>query len=197
MRRMYSQAELSAIIKEVFLEDVASGQIDLPELIEQALPEVDPSDLDFSGVDFVAKTLKQVEPELTINLAFAHTGFTIEQVYSKLIVANNVLYGVVNFRMTNNAEESKTLYQFGGSQNLVIPEQYGSKIFDRDGHAVSESITSDAIILNVPTSGNYLLNFANKTTANAASIYFTSDSGLIFTAGQTKFISARFFALLY
>lgn len=41
MRRMYSQAELSAIIKEVFLADVASGQIDLPDLIQQALPEID------------------------------------------------------------------------------------------------------------------------------------------------------------
>ena len=148
MRRMYSQAELSAIIKEVFLSDVASGQIDLPALIEQALPEVDFSTANFSDIDFKAKTLEQSEPnwhyDLSISSVTWPTGLEAELVYGRLEIINGVLFFVSSLKVINTTESAISISDV--TINVNVPEEIGSKIYDINGGKVSESIPTGALI---------------------------------------------------
>lgn len=170
MRRMYSQAELSAIIKEVFLEDVASGEIDLPALVTEALPEVDYS-------------FEQDIP------AFALTGATIEVSYGKIVQYGKLLIIDYCFNILageNNLSDSRI------DINFNLPEEVANNIFDVDGHSVHESSTSPitgldmtkatakgyvpsitgAILTNSSTADRMILSFlTGSISANAHPYY--------------------------
>lgn len=133
MRRMYSQAELSAIIKEVFLEDVASGQIDLPALIEEALPEV----------DVVAKTLYQTESNWSLDIDFSSlqslpANCVVSNVYSKITQWNRELHIVFNFIITNNGETQSSAFN-SFNNYITLPEEIASKIIDFENKSAHES----------------------------------------------------------
>ena len=204
MRRMYSQAELSAIIKEVFLEDVASGQIDLPDLIEQALPEVNPAGLDFSNVDFVAKTVNQInndwELEIDENTFEAQENWVIEPIYCKLFVRNAKLCGVFLIGATNNTGASATPNVY--TKAISIPTSYAEKLYDYAGHKVSEQV-SPANLTCFPSTTTSLANggartaqtslISNSNNANEVKIFFGGSS---IASGSTLYIEARFWLSL-
>lgn len=144
MRRMYSQAELSAIIKEVFLADVESGQIDLPQLIEDSLAEVDPSNLDFSGVEFKAKTLEQVQANSSLEFnCSSPAGLTITNIYNRFEVIGNILYIICNVKATNDTESSISLNgQISAQAVVTLPSAIAEKIYDMEGNPVSSPSVS-------------------------------------------------------
>ena len=157
MRRMYSQAELAQIIKDVFLADVASGQIDLPDLIEQALPDVDPAGLDFTGVDFVAKTLKQTQSNYSLDLKQAFesgnysTYFKSDTAFMRFEEINGVLWLIMSGRFVAQAVSGTN-----ASFNLTIPnefkEKYYNKIYRMDGTPLTEEQDSTSDISNYGSS---------------------------------------------
>ena len=139
---MYSQAELSAIIKEVFLEDVASGQIDLPALISESFEEID-----WSNLDFTAKTLEQVNPNYSLDLSEAFedgnysTYFKSNTGYLAFKVINGVLWIIMSGVFVAQAwTGTNSQFQF------VIPAEfkskYYSKIFRMDGTPLNQSYDS-------------------------------------------------------
>ena len=184
MRRMYSQAELSAIIKEVFLEDVASGQIDLPDLIEQALPEVDFSTADFSSVDFVAKTLKQTnsnwEEDFTLPSV---SGFTKANEYCRLEEINGILHLVI-CALYENSSGASASFSLGSIVFSNIDESISSKIYTAGGQKVSEPVSSTyaeryirVAVMGVSSAGvstNLTQCILLHTGANEMTLYHTT-----------------------
>ena len=148
---MYSQAELSAIIKEVFLSDVASGQIDLPALIEQALPEVD--EATFSGADLVAKTLSQLEANKVFSYNYSNiTHATITNEYCKAIVVNGIMHIITLIKIETDEVGVAAYTAFGAY--FDVDEDTGSKIFDVEGVPLSED--GSANYVNIACSTAYL-----------------------------------------
>ena len=126
MRRMYSQAELSAIIKKVFLEDVASGEIDLPALVTEALPDVDWSEFELdcksvkansiienmSGYSYVDKA-----PETTLQyLGVVKNGNKITFVASGYILSTSSIGSYTSVRIAR----------------ITIPSSIGTKLVSND-----------------------------------------------------------------
>ena len=197
MRRMYSQAELSAIIKEVFLEDVASGQIDLPDLIEQALPEVDFSTADFSGVDFEAKTLNQSQPnkEFEVELV-TPTYLTHTAKYEKALIVNNVLYLILAYSLENATEEAHSEFILF---NFTLDDDTASKIYCEDGTTVNDPYTAPLLICGFPAYRGSALNLNNngdvrKIAKNKIQISITSQS---LNAGTSPLYEGRNFLMLF
>ena len=204
MRRMYSQAELSAIIKEVFLADVASGQIDLPALIEQALPEVD-----FTELDFVAKTLSQVEPNYSLEFEFTSTSnLEITNIYNRFMVINNMLYIIVNVAMKNISGASLTINvnDYITGKNLAIDEAIASKIYGLDGKKASETpvgsyslitplqgYSTSSITSNYPSPrGDIRVLFINKSPANETALALTNGvTSFSLNADQVVYYTGR------
>ena len=208
MRRMYSQAELSAIIKEVFLADVASGQIDLPDLIEQALPEVD-----FSDIDLVAKTLKQVQANYSLelnaenlSLSTSLSGLTLTIGYCKIEELNNVLYVVLNFSLTNTTESSIAMGNYVRLAIRNLDESISEKIYDANNLPLSEAYASIVGITGChvfhdnsnPTTGFSGANNCSvqrePNTAKGFNINIR-EAGSI-SAGDTRHYTGRFFLTL-
>ena len=142
MRRMYSEQELTNIIKEVFDEEVESGVFDdqIKEYAEDWLEEnpLEPSDLDFSNIDFLAKTLEQSQANFKgSNINFpAPTGLTITNTYNRLEVINQVLYCIVNFKIENNSGEEKAFQ--GVDLMASLEHKYASQVIDVNGDNVGE-----------------------------------------------------------
>ena len=146
MRRMYSQAELSAIIKEVFLADVASGEIDLPALIEQTLPEID-----FSELDFVAKTIEQAEANWVLPVTIPSvTNFEGDGYYAIKKVNGEIhIIFAVAYKNTSGATANFSLSTFSADMSS-LPVADTSKIIDMSGKNLTEDPGSITTIRIVP-----------------------------------------------
>ena len=99
MRRMYSQNELEKLVKDVFLADIESGEIDFVSIIEDALPVADLSNLDLSVKSITSNPnweLNLTEIPITIS-----SDFTAEFKYGKLEIINGILYIVAVIKVTN------------------------------------------------------------------------------------------------
>ena len=153
----------------------------------------------FTG-DVKAQTLEQSQANYVIDLNFINmTDITVNNVYCKLIIVNNILYGIVCLKLTNTSAATKTLFEFATTTSLSIPAIYGDRIIDIDGNKVSEAIGSRTTILREPTpdAGTSIVLY-NGTSANAAQIVFHNPiSGWSINAGETKTLFGRFFCLLF
>lgn len=102
-----------------------------------------------------SKTLKQSDYnfEQAFNLIIPG-GLTINNIYNRFAEINNVLHIIVNFSITNETEEAKTIgsgYNFLGFTSLSLPASIASKIIDIDGKYVSEAdVTNDTLIASEP-----------------------------------------------
>lgn len=158
---------------------------------------------DFSNADFLAKTLTQTSAnhfeEFTIT---NQEGATIENIYNRFEVINNILYVIINIKITNNTENAINIYQISsGWRNL--PTNIANKIIDLNGHSVHEIVTPDCNIAGVeliemsdPTSmtnitkNGYgmLINIGQENTLTFKMRWANS---LQLNAGETKWVMAR------
>ena len=123
MRRMYSQAELSAIIKEVFLQDVADGQIDLPALVTASLSEIDWSEFE---LDCESVTADSIIEKMT-GYSFAERTSehaTLEYVYAGAVKNGNKL----TFALAMNITLLDTTKEFVVGE-FTIPESIGANLY--------------------------------------------------------------------
>ena len=152
MRRMYSEQELTNVIKAVFEAELDAGAFD--EKINQATADyieeqgLNPEDLNFSDVDFVAKTISQTNYNWSIDIPDINFGgLTLTKIFAKLIVINKVMYMVYEVDLANETEEDIII---GSSQYtssaITIPAEIGQYIYDHLGKKVSESGTGNIVI---------------------------------------------------
>lgn len=193
MRKMYTEEEVAKLVKEEVLNDDVSIS----------------GNLEVNG-DIKAKTLKQSEPSYSVNLTIGSgSGITVEQIYSKLLIVNNMLYIIVNCKLTNTTEESKTMYQIGGTNQIAIDSDVADKIYDLLGQKVSSAIASDTIIcatlgeakdtaLPGSISTNSLsVNLVNVQNANQLRVQLYSSNGVVIAAGSSKYLTGRMFVSLF
>ena len=152
MRRMYSKQDLEKIIQEKFHNATLDGSI-----------EID-GDLDVSG-DVKVKTLEQQEANWNYDLSDVQlsvgTGFSAQNIFSRVQVINKELEIIFTFSVTNEGETTATPsnVQIG---NVTIPEEIGEKLIDVAGHDLTEAGTMMAIagsrMVNNPSASPSVFN---------------------------------------
>lgn len=168
MRRMYSEQELTKIIKEVVGVYIDEGAFDesIADYVDAYLVEhpVDITALEGQDVELkslvatdsiVGKTLKQTSfsYEKDFNLASV-SNLTIENIYNRFAEINNVLHCIVNIKITNNTESSIIIgdgYGFVANASInSINSDIASKILDIDGYSVAQAHTNGTLIASEP-----------------------------------------------
>lgn len=159
MRRMYTEQQLTAIIKEVFDAEVSSGVFDdkIKEYAEDWLEEnpLSPGDLDFTGIDLVAKTLKQLNPNESytftpVSTLFAGKVTRKDGYFGRAVVVNNVLMVVGFATYENEGESSVTISGADYLGNIVLSEETAEKIYRVDGTDLSGEEDTDTIVCFFP-----------------------------------------------
>ena len=228
MRRMYSEKELTEIIKVVskeYIDELLEDgyfDADIVSAVNDYLDEnpITPSDLDFSSIDFVAKTLKQSQPNAVINFSFASipTGFTKNESFVKIQEINGVLYAIACLTLTNNDETNHTIgegYGVIASSFVQLPEAIAEKIFDIDGKSAHEAalaentlITSAPLLVHKSKISSDSLVFVearmtltNRTSADYIAVHLVLNGGqsnrLTVNAGESIYITGRIALTLF
>ena len=212
MRRMYSQAELSAIIKEVFLEDVASGEIDLPAMIGEALPVLEEADL--SNADVVVKTLTQAQANWSVDFGDSMvglpTGITYAKIYNRFEVIGNILYLVLTYSLENTTASDVSTGNL--SIDVTLPEEIAEKLIDISGVSAKEATSTSGISAFLVNAGDksyplainracYQATISNTQTANVIRVNLYTSSAVAgnpyaIGANTKQYASARTFLVL-
>ncbi|MBO7716151.1 MAG: hypothetical protein J6S85_21480 [Methanobrevibacter sp.] len=195
MRRMYSEQELTNIIKEVFDAEVASGVFDdqIKEYAEDWLEEnpLTPSDLDFSSIDFVAKTLVQTNANWTGTPSSSSTTEGIElneDAFVRYLQVGNILWFIVSAIATNTSESdiSDGIIGFNIYPNSAI----SAKIYRADGTACNGAYTTSEKVLYSAgmLDGDVKPVDMNSYSANQLVAYMRNVN---INAGASKIVSIR------
>ena len=212
MRRMFSEKQIKEMISAGAQSEIAEaleGDISIGGDLSVTGDQSVGGDLEVTG-DLQAKTIKQSQPSYSVNLSIGSgSGISVEQIYSKLLIVNNMLYIIVNCKLTNTTEESKTMYQIGGTNQIEIDSDVADKIYDLLGQKVSEVIASDTIICATlgeakdgsqpgSISTNSLsVNLVNLQAANQLKVQLYSSNGVTIAAGASKYLTGRMFVSLF
>lgn len=162
MRRMYSLAQIQAIVALMAKE----------------------GKLDFSDVDLKVKTIKQSQPNWSLDISEIPLdglpeGIEYSPIYARLEQVGNLLYIVWCYTLENKTEEAITVGN--PDMTITLPENIAEKIFDFAGNSAKESsnspISADVAFRgdnSYPNSlnrvvANYTLN--NLTQANKIKLY--------------------------
>ena len=87
---------------------------------------------DYSNVDFIAKTLSQTNPNYSDSLVLAgQNGLTVDNIYNRLEVINNILYFVINVKVTNNTASDIIVGGDATSQIAYRQNTFPSAIGDK------------------------------------------------------------------
>ena len=139
MRRMYSQNELETLVKDVFLADVESGEIDFAGIMADAL----------ENMDVVAKSLSADSIiEIMEGYSFSAgspAGHTFAINYAGVVKNGNKITFVMAFELTKNDAAASNTITLG---NFTIPSSIGEKLYpnfnqylDQQSIALFESAT--------------------------------------------------------
>ena len=164
--------------------------------------------LNISGDVIVTGKVSQATPNYSIPVNFSSgTGLDITNIYNRLEVINNVLYVIVNVKLTNNSGSPITVTAGNNIivQTPLLDNSVAQKIIDLEGNSAAESsVTNNAIICAVPalisdsleeTSGHLFINgklvVANRTAANACRITVGANTNVTVNDGDNIYITAR------
>lgn len=121
--------------------------------------------IDFTTLDLVAKTLEQSQANWSVdfNLVTRDNPFTYTKIYHRLEVIGNILYVIVNGKLTNNTGSTASIVSNtdvlnSGDSGITVPNKYGTKIVDLEGKYLTEYsisyITFAALPCSKELSGN-------------------------------------------
>lgn len=161
---------------------------------------------DLTGASFTgpvkATTLEATNPNNEI--AFTLTGETdLVNVYNKIIVVNNILYVIANFKLQNNTASPITVYGLGTAA-VTVPSEIASKIIDRDGD--SAAVAKSDVLITVDdaftfSSGNPLernvMQLQNANFVNGVKVRITKGAGLTIPANDEIFVTSRIWLSLF
>ena len=171
MRRMYSQTELAELVKNVFLADVESGEIDFASLIADAV-----TDGALEDTDVVVNTIIQKETNWEVDIkSILNTDFVKDstKLYGKLVLLGNELSLVVSGQFTAK-EDANTYKSLINNQNINIPDNIASKIFRADGTTLKENPSSTSDSNPYIASPTYVK--LNPTIGNGNAIIYSNGS---------------------
>ena len=200
MRKMFSEKQIQKIVNDKIVDGVDSGIID--------------GDLSVGG-DLIADTISQANANYSSEFEYSGTHdtyFDITNVYNRFEVINNVLYIVFNIKLMNNTESSHSTTTSGKYSNQIdLPEEIATKIFDIDGHNIwNESSANRGIMVTngvwarVSGDGNigaaeglcYVRLMKYDNLNGRIIVQFNTPSGISISAGAGLYLQARFFLTL-
>lgn len=162
---------------------------------------------DFTG-DVTALKLSQSNANYTLDFNFSdQEGATIDNIYNRFEVINNVLYTIINMKLTNNGGSSISVYQISSGWKY-IDNSVGNKIYDLEGKTVSESRTGSCLICaheaivssnlnNAQYAGpNGMIYLENGANATVIILMCRWNSPLVIPAGESRWVTARLFLTL-
>ena len=212
MRRMYSEQELTNIIKVVFEQELEDGAFDdkIKEYAEAWLAEnpLEPSGLDFTDIDFVAKTIQQLNPNSSQNISVS-TGLTYmtpASIYCKGLNINGLYNIVISATLTENAGNSHSNLVDILYAGITLPAEIASKIYDINGDSVDEVLENSAMVCIVPIKCynasqnkyfNATLRLNNASIANQLNMVILCDEAQSVSANDVLYISGRVQLTLY
>ena len=161
------------------------------------------SGANFSGA-VSAPTLKQSNANWASSAdtwSFDSNNYSIENIYSRCEEINNILYAIVNVKITriNNGN----LYYIG-RLDITLPDNIASKIYDLKGQPATTAVITPVIITasqasvfsviesgapgaeNIPIYLNILNTYGNNNIA-----LYLNGSGTAISAGDVLWVSAR------
>ena len=144
MRRMYTEQQLTAIIKEVFEAELASGALDekISDAVDAYLVEnpvditalegldISVGSLDADGLVTGAEIVEKMSGYTMVNQSIAN--ITKENVYGGVVKNGNKLTIVYAFNVTRTAEVTAV---FDPLLSINIPSAIGSKLYPAIGSA--------------------------------------------------------------
>ena len=218
MRRMYSEKELTTIIKEVseaYIDElIEDGVFDtkINEYVDAYLDEnpIVPSDLDFSSIDFIAKTIKQSNPNNSVSFNFISTSpdLKVTNVYNICEEINSVLHVIVNIKVKNTSENNVIFgYDYGLSPyiSFLLPENVATKVIDISGTSAHEVGVNSTLICSVPAlclynavdtgttkvSNAFRLSLTNRSTVDGVAAYLYSNERITLEPNEEIVLMAR------
>lgn len=201
MRRMYSQTELAELVKNVFLADVESGEIDLDSIIAEKLDEID-----WSDIDFKPKTVAQLEANWSADITSfpSNSGCTATPIFCRAQQLNQEFHIVMLGKLHNNTASDISLYGLTAIE-INLPEAIADKIYDVAGNKVSGTPGSytriDVAFASVFKEGalgadmskfqQCVMSVLNSSVANQIILNFNSGSSMTLKAGEDTYFESR------
>lgn len=153
-----------------------------------------------------AKTLEPRNAIYNDNLSIYITNCQVTDYYSKIIISNNILYLIFNFKFKNTTSAPITLYTLGTTY-VNIPQKYAQKVYDLNGHTAHDSDNNFCLITlfkgfiadNLSGDNRKDLDFkiTNTTAQNQIVVYQETSDGLTLDVNEEKFITARVMLTLF
>lgn len=152
--------------------------------------------------DVKAKTLTQNEANYSQLFSFSDTpNVTIDNIFNRFVVINNVLWVIVNIKIT--ALNTATLYLIG-SKYVTIPSSISSAIYDLKGDSCNLAVQGNPVTIagikasvfnsieNVtPTLSTDNVNFGIAHHTSDSLLLTFSSPGLAMNANDVKYLTAR------
>ena len=164
---------------------------------------------DFSNADFVAKTLKQLNANysLNFNMTSPYT-LEVENIYNRFEEINNVLYCISNVKVTNTTNESITIPSTGViAQSVVtLPISVAERLYNLEGKTLLEVPTAlqacvaiertnfsrNVNFTSIPTSSNDIIyGILQPQQARVVYVMFRTLSAIEVPANSSIYITAR------
>lgn len=164
-------------------------------------------DISASGA-LTAQTISQSAANYSISFDMNSSLGLLENIYNRFEVINNVLYVIVNLKLTNNTENNISLVNATlAFKNFAIDSAIASKIIDIEGDPLTANKANRTLVMascgivftdGVPfQASNYknraVLNFTNYENHPSQAVVVIATSGETFTlnAGASCYITAR------
>lgn len=195
MRQMFSKKQVETIVDNTLNENIG-------EAIDNYFED---NPLDLSNVDVEAKTLQQTNANYSKAIYLSGgTYLSVENIYNRFEVINNVLYIIISSKLTNSDSSAHT-YNTLGFTSLAIDSTIAGKIYDLEGKTVaSGEATANCVICQVPAIAkksvngatntdvyNIYMTFDNRTEANNCRFSILSTTNISLNAGESIYIMGR------
>ena len=195
MRQMFSKKQVETIVNDTLTDNIG-------EAIDDYFDE---NPLDLSSVDVEAKTLSQTNANYSKAIYLSGgTYLSVENIYNRFEVINNVLYIIISSKLTNSDSSSHT-YTTLGYTSLQIDSTIAGKIYDLEGNTVATAeATANCVICQVPaiakksvngatTSDEYhvYMTFDNRAEANTCRFSILSTTSISLDAGESIYVMGR------
>ena len=161
---------------------------------------------DFSNVDFVAKTLEAINANVNNGLGVYITNCEVTDYYSKIIISNNIMYLVFNFKFKNTTENPITLYNLG-TIYINVPSKYAEKVYDLNGHTAHDADINTCLItlfkgficddIAGTNQKDLLFQLINAPSADQVVVNPIESSGISLGVNEEKFVTARVMLTLF
>lgn len=163
-----------------------------------------------TGQDITPKTVSQTQANwsASFNLSVP-TGLTVEQIYNRFEVINNVFYIIVNFKVSNTSGSDIVVQKFQTSKYLAsadfynVPSNIGSAIYDLLGNTVAGTTTDFTIItlekckvlngtgLTTTSESDAIMRLYNRASANTISVKIGNEADRTVPNGAVYYITGR------